>query len=113
MIVRICAEKNKKLDNVALVKGVIAIVFNEQKTFAYGYGLKNQGGNNFGDYHIIGFKDNGSFNFSVGNFQPFDGFYDEYRLTAEKITKILMKMRPANISKVSKKILLALLKTNM
>jgi len=87
MIVRICAEKNKQLDNVALVKGVIAIVFNEQKTFAYGYGLKNQGGNNFGDYHIIGFKDNGSFNFSVGNFQPFDGFYDEYRLTAEKITK--------------------------
>ena len=46
MIVRICAEKNKQLDNVALVKGVIAIVFNEQKTFAYGYGLKNQGGNN-------------------------------------------------------------------
>ena len=29
MIVRICAEKNKQLDNVALVKGIIAIVFNE------------------------------------------------------------------------------------
>ena len=51
------------------------------------YGLKIQGGNNFGDFHIIGCKDNGSFKFSVGNFQPFDGFYDEYRSTAEKITK--------------------------
>ena len=86
MIVRVCAEKNKKLENVAILKGVIAIVFNEQKTFAYGYGLKSQGGNDFGDYHIIGCKDNDSFKFSVGNFQPFDGFYDEYRATAEKIT---------------------------
>ena len=86
MIVRVCAEKNKKLENVAILKGVIAIVFNEQKTFAYGYGLKNQGGNDFGDFHIIGCKDNDSFKFSVGNFQPFDGFYDEYRATAEKIT---------------------------
>ena len=33
MIVRVCAEKNKKLENVAILKGVIAIVFNEQKTF--------------------------------------------------------------------------------
>ena len=74
MIVRVCAEKNKKLENVAILKGVIAIVFNEQKTFAYGYGLKNQGGNDFGDYHIIGCKDNDSFKFSVGHFQPFDGF---------------------------------------
>ena len=86
MIVRVCAEKNKKLENVAILKGVIAIVFNEQKTFAYGYGLKSQGGNDFGDYHIIGCKDNDSFKFSVGHFQPFDGFYDEYRATAEKIT---------------------------
>ena len=87
MIIRICAKKSEQLDNVALVQGVIAIVFNEQKNFAYGYGLKIQGGNNFGDFHIIGCKDNGSFKFSVGNFQPFDGFYDEYRSTAEKITK--------------------------
>ena len=87
MIIRICAKKSEQLDNVALVQGVIAIVFNEQKTFAYGYGLKIQGGNNFGDYHIIGCKDSTSFKFSVGNFQPFDGFYDEYRSTAEKITK--------------------------
>ena len=53
-IIRVCSEKNDKLENFALTKGVIAIVFNDEANFAYGYGLKNQGGNEWGYFHIIG-----------------------------------------------------------
>ena len=85
-IIRVCSEKNDKLENFALIKGLIAIIFNNEANFAYGYGLKNQGGNDWGDFHIIGSSDTRVWKFSVGNFQPFDGFYDEYNETAKKIT---------------------------
>ena len=54
-------KKNKQLDNVALVKELLQL-FLMNKKFCVWLWFKNQGGNNFGDYHIIGFKDNGSFN---------------------------------------------------
>jgi len=83
-IIRVCAEKSEDLETVAITRGILIICFNESKTFAYGVGLKYQGGGSWGDYHIIGYnegKDN-AWQFNVGNFKPFDGFYDEMLETA-------------------------------
>lgn len=86
-IIRVCAEKDTNLETVAITKGIIIIAFNEQKNFAYGVGYKDQGGGSWGDYHIIGaLQKDSSWSFSIGNFQPFDGFYDEYAETASKIS---------------------------
>jgi hypothetical protein len=82
IILRGCFEKHKSLDSLYLTKASIVLIFNDDFSYAYGVGIKDQGGGNFGDYHIIGSNDNGSWNFKVGNFQPFDGFYDEMEETA-------------------------------
>ena len=87
-IIRICAEKNSKLETLAITKGIIIITFNEKNNFAYGVGYKVQGGGSWGDYHIIGaLQEDSLWSFGIGNFQPFDGFYDEYAETASKICK--------------------------
>ena len=82
-ILRICAEKQDNLESVCKVQGGLVVFFNTENTFAYGAALKHQGGNDYGDFHIIGFKDeNSNWQFNVGNFKPFDGFYDEMAETA-------------------------------
>ena len=82
-IFRICAEKQNNLESVGYIRGGITIFFNKENTFAYGAALKHQGGTDYGDYHIIGYKDeNSTWQFNVGNFKPFDGFYDEMAKTA-------------------------------
>ena len=82
-MLRICAEKQNNLTSVGKVLGGLVFFFNTEHTFAYGAALKHQGGNDYGDFHIIGFKDeNSNWQFNVGNFKPFDGFYDEMAETA-------------------------------
>ena len=82
-IIRICAEKQNNLESVGNVRGGLVIFFNNEHTFAYGAALKHQGGTEYGDYHIIGYKDeNSTWQFNIGNFKPFDGFYDEMAETA-------------------------------
>lgn len=86
-IIRVCAQKDPKLETFAITRGIMIITFNEKKNFAYGVGYKVQSGNSWGDYHIIGaLQEDSIWSFNVGNFQPFDGFYDEYAETASKIS---------------------------
>lgn len=82
MILRGCFVKHENLDSLYLTKASIVLVFNDDFSYAYGVGTKDQGGGNFGEYHIIGFNDKGSWKFNVGNYKPFDGFYDEMAETA-------------------------------
>ena len=82
-IIRVCIEKQDDLKSVALSKGCIVLFFNENKKFTYGAATKDQGGGQYGEYHIIGYNDeSSSWKFNVGNFKPFDGFYEEMENTA-------------------------------
>ena len=81
-VIRVCVKKQDEFGTVALSQASLIIFFNEDNTFAYGVAIKNQGGGQYGDYHIIGYNTgNNSWKFNVGNFKPFDGFYDEYTNT--------------------------------
>ena len=82
-IIRVCAKKHAEFENIALTQGSIILIFNDANTFAYGVVIKNSGGGQFSDYHIIGSNTaKNSWRFNAGNFAPFDGFYDEYANTA-------------------------------
>lgn len=86
-IIRVCAQRDPKLENFAIIRGVMVITINDKNNFAYGAGYKAQGGGSWGDYHIIGaLQEDSSWKFNVGLFQPFDGYYDEYAETASKIS---------------------------
>ena len=87
-IVRVCAEKPDSFKKIAITKAIIVVYINDKKNYAYGAGLKYQGGGTWGDYHIIGLKNklNSRWTFNVGNFQPFDGFHEEISVTASRFS---------------------------
>ena len=86
-IIRVCARKHAEFENVALTQASIILIFNDTNTFAYGVVIKNHGGGQFSDYHIIGSNmGNNSWKFNAGNFSPFDGFYDDYANTGSIFT---------------------------
>ena len=86
-IIRVCAQRDPKLENFAITRGIMIITINDKNNFAYGVGYKAQGGGSWGDYHIIGaLQEDSSWKFNVGQFQPFDGYYDEYAKTASNIS---------------------------